>query len=301
MSAPASSHLKAYGLLTLTAFIWGGNSVAGKIGAGHIDPILLTTLRWAIAALIVIPWSWRQIKEDWPVIRRHWLLLSAYGASGLALFAILLYTALTKTNVINVMIEQAAIPFVIFVGNFLLFRQKTTFAQLIGGALTLTGVVITATHGHPEGLLRLQLNAGDGLMLLAILTYAGYSVGLKWRPPLHWRSFLAVPCLAAALTCLPFLIWRASTQPLPMPDFTGWMVALYAAIFVALISSATWVAGIELIGANRAALFINLLPIFGILQSVVLLHAHLEGFHMLAIALVCAGIVLAEAQRLRKG
>ncbi|MGN6424554.1 MAG: DMT family transporter [Asticcacaulis sp.] len=300
MSTAAPSSLKAYALLTLTAFIWAGNSVAGKIGAGHIDPILLTSLRWGIAAVVIISLSLKQLKGDWPVIRRHGLKLFAFGASGFAIFNILLYTALTKTSVINVMIEQAAIPFVIFIGNFLLFRLKTTAAQLIGGALTLAGVIITATHGHPDGLLRLRLNAGDALMLLAVVIYAGYSVGLKWKPPLHWRSFLAIPCLAAAVTCVPFLIWRAASHPLPAPDLTGWLVAGYAAIFVALISSATWVGGIELIGANRAALFINLLPIFGILQSIFLLHAHLEGFHLIAIALVGGGIVLAEAQRLRQ-
>lgn len=300
MSAAAPSHLKAYALLTLTAFIWAGNSVAGKIGAGHIDPILLTSLRWGIAAAVAVALSLKQLRADWPVIRRHGVTLFAYGASGFAIFNILLYTALTKTSVINVMIEQAAIPFVIFTGNFALLRQRTTTAQLIGGALTLGGVVITATHGHPEGLLRLRLNAGDALMLLAVVVYAGYSIGLRGKPPLHWRSFLAAPCLAAALTCVPFLIWRAASAPLAAPDLTGWLVALYAAVFVALISSATWVAGVELIGANRAALFINLLPIFGILQSIALLHARLAGFHLIAIALVGGGIVLAETQRLRQ-
>ena len=213
MSAAAPPHLKAYALLTLTAFIWAGNSVAGKIGAGHIDPILLTSLRWGIAAAVAVALSLKQLRADWPVIRRHGVMLFAYGASGFAIFNILLYMALTKTSVINVMIEQAAIPFVIFTGNFALLRQRTTTAQLIGGALTLGGVVITATHGHPEGLLRLRLNAGDALMLLAVVVYAGYSIGLRGKPPLHWRSFLAAPCLAAALTCVPFLIWRAASAP----------------------------------------------------------------------------------------
>ncbi len=299
MTSPAPTW-RAYGLLTLTALIWAGNSVAGKIGAGHIDPILLTTLRWWGAAILIVAVSWKQLKADWPVIKTHLPLLFAYGASGFCLFNILLYTALTETSVINVMIEQAGIPLAIFIGNFALFRTRATVAQLAGFALTLIGIVITATNGHPEQLLALKLNIGDALMLLAVIVYAGYSVCLKWKPAIHWRSLLAVPCVGAAITCVPFIIWRALTHPFGPPDATGWGVTIYATIFVALIASATYIAGIELIGANRAGLFVNLLPIFGVILSIVLLHEQIHGFHAAALGLVCAGIVLAEMARLRR-
>ncbi len=294
-----SDTLRAYALLIVTTFLWAGNSVAGKIGAGHVDPVLLTSLRWTIAAIVIVALSWKHLRADWPVIRRHWPVLLAYGASGFAVFNMLLYTALTETGVVNVMIEQAGIPFAIFAGNYLLFRTRATAAQLAGFVLTFAGVIITATHGDVARLMKLQLNTGDALMLLAVIVYAGYTVGLKWKPPLHWQSLLAVPCVAAALTCLPFLAWKYATQPFGLPDATGWGVTLYAALLVALVASATYIAGIELIGANRAGLFINLLPIFGVLLSIALLHAPLQGFHIAALALVCAGIVLAEMSRAR--
>ncbi len=290
---------RAYGLLILTTFLWAGNSVAGKIGAGHIDPVLLTTLRWGIAAIVIVALSWKRLRADWPVIRRHWVILVAYGASGFAVFNMLLYTALTETGVVNVMIEQAGIPFAIFIGNYLLLRTRATVAQLMGFGLTFAGVLITAIHGDIGQLLKLQLNAGDALMLLAVIVYAGYTVGLKWKPPIQWQSLLAVPCVAAALTCLPFLAWKYAVHPFGLPDAIGWGVTAYAAVLVALVASATYIAGIELIGANRAGLFINLLPIFGVVLSVILLRAPLHGFHVVALALVCAGIVLAELSRAR--
>jgi len=286
--------VRAYSFLILTAFLWAGNSIAGKIGVGHIDPILLTTLRWWIAAVLIVAASWKRLRAEWLVIRRHWPLLFAYGATGFCLFNVLLYSALTATSVVNAMIEQAAMPMLIFFGNFLLFRTRATWAQLAGFAMTLAGVIITATHGDIGRLLKLQLNIGDALMLLADLVYAGYTVGLKWRPPLHWQSFLAVPCAGAALTCLPFLAWQATVHPFPLPDATGWGVALYAAIFAALVASGSYVAGVELIGTNRAGLFINLLPIFGVVLSMLILHEPLHVFHIGALVLVCAGIVLAE-------
>ncbi|MBW8880866.1 MAG: DMT family transporter [Asticcacaulis sp.] len=291
--------VRAYSLLILIAFIWAGNSVAGKIGSGHVDPILLTSLRWGIAALVICVIAWPKLRGDWPVIRRHWPLLLAYGASGFALFNMLLYSALTQTAAVNVMIEQAGIPIFIFLINFALFRTRASWAQMAGFALTFTGILITASHGDLGRLLRLQLNAGDAMMFIAVIVYAGYTVALRWKPPLHWQSFLAIPCLGAALTCLPVLAWRYVTHPFPAPDATGWGVVAYAALMVALLASATYVAGVELIGANRAGLFINLLPIFGVIQSVIILREPLHGFHIVALILVCAGIVLAEWQRLR--
>ena len=290
---------KAYGLLILTSLVWAGNSVAGKIAAGHIDPILLTTLRWSIAAIIITALSIKHLKADWLVILKHWPLLMAYGVSGFALFNILLYSALTQTNVINVMIEQAGIPFVIFLGNYLLFRTRATVAQLIGFALTLSGVILTATHGDIAQLLRLQFNIGDIMMLLAVLIYGGYSVSLKWKPVMHWQSLLAIPCIGAAITCVPVLIWRCLTHPFAAPDATGWGVVVYAALFVALLASATYIAGIELIGANRAGLFINLLPIFGVFLAVIILREPLHGYHLLALGMVSGGIILSEWSRLR--
>jgi drug/metabolite transporter (DMT)-like permease len=289
-----STTVTAYGLLLLTSLIWAGNSVAGKIGAGHIDPILLTTLRWWIASGVIVAFSVKHLKADWPVIKAHWPLLFAYGLTGFTLFNVFLYSALTQTNVINVMIEQAGIPSIIFIGNFLLFRTRATRAQLAGFVLTFTGVLTAATHGDIAQLLHLKFNIGDLMMLMAVLVYGGYSVALKWKPVMHWQSLLAVPCIGAAIACVPFIIWRYLTHPFGMPDATGWGVVIYASIFVALIASATYIAGIELIGANRAGLFINLLPIFGVLLAVIILREPLRGFHFLALGLVCAGIVLAE-------
>ncbi|WP_303832012.1 DMT family transporter [Asticcacaulis taihuensis] len=290
---------RAYGLLTLTSLIWAGNSVAGKIAAGHIDPILLTTLRWSIAALVITALSIKHLKADWPVIKRHWPLLFGYGASGFALFNILLYSALTQTAAVNVMIEQAGIPLIIFLGNFLLFRIKATPAQLTGFVMTFAGVLITASHGDIHHLLHLKLNIGDVMMLGAILVYGGYTISLKWKPMIHWQSLLAIPCIGGALTCVPFIIWRAFTHPFDTPDATGWGVVAYAALFVALLASATYIAGIELIGPNRAGLFINLLPIFGVFLAVLILREPLHGFHLVALALVCGGIVLSEWSRFR--
>ena len=127
-------HNKAYALLALTALFWGGNAIAGKLAVGHVSPMLLTTLRWglAMAALAVI--GWPRLRADWSKVRKRLIYLTALGALGFTVF--------------NTSIEQAGMPMVIFAANFLLFRMRITWAQIVGFILSLAGVAVTASHGE---------------------------------------------------------------------------------------------------------------------------------------------------------
>ena len=95
-------HRSAYIFLLLTTLLWGGNSVAGKLAVDHVSPMMLVFLRWMLAVAILLPIGWRTIQQDWPVVRRHWLILAALGASGFTLFNVIFYTALNYTTAINV-------------------------------------------------------------------------------------------------------------------------------------------------------------------------------------------------------
>jgi len=82
-------HRRAYIFLLITTLLWGGNSVAGKLAVDHVSPMTLVFLRWVLAVAILLPIGWRTIQEDWPVVRRHWLILAALGASGFTLVYVL--------------------------------------------------------------------------------------------------------------------------------------------------------------------------------------------------------------------
>ncbi|MFP5077255.1 DMT family transporter [Rhizobium sp. YIM 134829] len=291
---------KAYLLLAITTFIWGGNSVAGKIAVGHVSPMLLTGIRWTIACALLAILTSRQVRADWPEIRRHWKLLFFYGAVGFTAFNVALYSALQYTTAINVVIEQAGIPMVIFAMNFMLFRMRVSAAQWIGFVVTLFGVVLTATHGDPRRLLALDLNQGDVLMLFAVLVYAAYTVSLRTKPAIHWKSLIAASAFAALVSTLPLVIWEAATDRLIWPDELGWGIGIFAGVFPSLVSQVLYVWGVEMIGPNRAGLFINLIPVFGTLLSILLIGEALEVFHVVALALALGGIAIAEKGRPRE-
>ncbi|TJW16079.1 MAG: DMT family transporter [Mesorhizobium sp.] len=287
-------HRSAYLFLLITTLLWGGNSVAGKLAVDHISPMMLVFLRWVLAVAIMLPVGWRTLREDWPVVRRHWLLLGGLGACGFTIFNVIFYTALNYTTAINVSIEQAAIPIVIILANFVLFRLRVHRVQVVGVVLTIAGVALTASHGDPRQLLRLDLNFGDVIMLIAVLCYSFYSVGLRLKPVIRWQSLILTLSIAALVTSLPFFIWEAVAGKVIVPDARGWTVAVYTAVGASIVSQIFYIRGNELIGANRAGLFINLVPIFGTLLSVLIVGEKFQLYQGLALVLVLGGIGLAE-------
>ena len=286
--------LRAYVFLTITAMSWGGNAVAGKLAVGHISPMLLTSIRWGLAFTVLMTFALPQVRRDIKTIQANLPLLIGYGMFGFACFNILLYSALEYTTAINVAIEQAGMPMVIFLANFILFRIKVMPAQIIGFLLTLSGVAVTASSGSLARLIGLELNQGDALMLLAVVFYGGYTVALRYKPVLHWQSMITVMAAAAFLTSIPFSMIEVARETVIWPDTTGWLVAAFTAIFPSLVAQVLFIKGNEIIGSNRAGIFINLVPIFGTLMSVMILGETMHLYHVLALALVLGGIWLAE-------
>jgi len=286
--------LRAYLFLIITALSWGGNAVAGKLAVGHISPMLLTSIRWGLAFAILLTFALPQVRRDIKTIKANLPLLIGYGMCGFTFFNILLYSALEYTTAINVAIEQAGMPMVIFLANFILFRIKVSPAQIAGFVLTLTGVAITASSGSLARLIGLELNRGDALMLLAVLFYGGYTVALRYKPVLHWQSMITVMAGAAFLTSLPFAAFEVARETIIWPDTRGWLVAAYTAVIPSLVAQVLFIKGNEIIGSNRAGIFINLVPIFGTLLSVMILGETMHLYHVIALGLVLGGIWLSE-------
>ena len=286
--------IRAYILLIITMLGWGGNAIAGKLAAGHISPALLTSGRWLIALAILLPFALPQMRREWPTIRRHLWLLLALGVVGFALFNNFFYLALNYTSAINAAIEQASMPLLVFIANFLLFGQRVSPGQLVGFFISLVGVTLVATHGNLAGILRLDIGYGDALLILAVAFYGAYTVSLRWMPKLHWLSAMTALSVGAILGGLPFTAWEAYSGSLILPDMQGWLVLAFAAIVPSIVSQACFIRGVELIGANRGGLFINLVPLFGTFFAVTLLGEDLFAYHLIALALVLGGIALAE-------
>jgi len=275
----------------------GRQPIAGKLAVGHISPFLLTSLRWLVASLVVLPIALKYLRNDWALIRQKLLFLFVLGTIGFSLFNNLMYSALQTTSAMNVAIIQAALPASIFVLNFIFFRVRASIYQLLGFPITVVGVIAIVSQGQWQILSQLSFVTGDVLMLLAITFYGLYSVMLSKKPGIHWLSLIGVLSLSALVASIPFVGFESLNQQLIPPDLIGCLVVLYTALFASLLSQVFWIRGIELIGSNASSLFINLVPILGTVLAVMLLGETPHWYHVLGLALIVGGIALAQRKR----
>ncbi len=290
-----------YLLLFLATLFWAGNAIGGKLAVGHISPFFLTSLRWLIASIVVVPIAYKYLRNDWALIRGRLIFLFALGTIGFSLFNNLMYSALQTTTAMNATIIQAALPASIFLLNFVFYKMNATKYQLIGFPITVVGVVAIVSQGQWQVLSQLRFVVGDILMLLAITCYGLYSVMLNNKPKIHWLSLISVLSLSALLASTPFAIVELFNGQLIVPDLLGWLVALYAALLSSVLAQVFWIRGIELIGSNAASLFINLVPVLGTVLAVILLGETPHWYHLLGLALIVGGILLAQIKVMNVG
>jgi drug/metabolite transporter (DMT)-like permease len=281
-------------LLSLTALMFAGHSVVGRLAVGEIAPMTLTCARWGLA-LILLGFAARgNFRRDLAVLRPRWIFIVAMGALGFTAFNALFYSAAHRTSALNLSILQGAIPAFVLIGARLVFGVRVTGWQAFGTFITMVGVVAIAAQGDLARLLALAFNGGDLMMLLACVFYAGYTVGLRDRPQLSGLGFLTAMAAVAFVTSIPLLALEVFNGAFILPTLKGLGVLLYAALLPSLLAQIFYMRGVELIGPGRAGVYVNLVPVFGALLAVALLGEAFAPFHVVALILVVAGIALAQ-------
>jgi drug/metabolite transporter (DMT)-like permease len=284
-----------YLLLTLTALAWGGNAVVGRAAPGFVSPAVLTMGRWGIAAIICTIIFAPQLKRDAAHIRHKGWIPIALGCIGYAIFNYCLYQGLVYLPATNAAILQSGIPLLIFIMNFLIFRQAIRTVEIIGFSLSLIGVAVVVSKGDLTSLFNSAVGLGEIFMLGAAFAYAIYTLGLRFKPVMHWQTFLTLAIIGAALMSAIVLSMETlagnSTYPVTL---LGWGLIAYAAIIPSILAQAFYIRGVELVGANRAGLFINLVPLFTALLAIVLISEPLRFYHVVAMVLVVGGVTLAQ-------
>jgi len=286
-----------YVLLTLTPLFWGGNFVLGRGVHEFFPPIALASIRWTLAFLIILPFAWPHLRRDWPVIRRNWSWLLLLGATGAGSFNTLTYIGLNYTPALNALIINSSGPVMIALASFVFFSDRLTPRQGLGIALSLIGVIIVVSKGDLRTLAALEFNSGDLWVLGAMAVWGVYTAFLRKRPAdIHWLSLAAcLFCVAAALNW-PLHAWEhAYMRSLTLT--TDALLAIgYVAIFPSILAYIFYTRGVELIGSNRAGVFMHLVPLFGSTLAVLILGEHPLWSHAAGFALILSGVTIAARQ-----
>lgn len=287
-------------LLFLATLGWGSNTIASRLAVGEVSPMLLIFFRWGFVVVILLSLYWRQMIDEWPIIRPRlkWLLIM--GGCGLSLFNAFFYIAAHSTTAVNLGIIQSTMPGMILLGSFVFFGDRINRLQFSGLLLTLLGVGVIVTQGSLEQLMQLTFNHGDLLMIFACSFYAMYTVGLKSRPKISGMVMLAYFSVAAFLMTIPLMIFESFIYGTVMPGVKGFAIVFYIAMVPSFLSQIFFMRGVDLIGPGSAGLYANLVPIFSAIMAVLLLSEEFALFHLAAMLLVFGGIGLFEYQSRRK-
>lgn len=289
-----SLYSNAYLLLSLTMLFWGAHAVVARFSVGQISPMVLTAGRWLLVAVLLAAFYGKELRQALPVIRASPVYMVMMGALGYTAFNVMMYSAAQFTTAVNMSLLQGAIPICVLLGAFLAYRTPVRGLQILGVALTIFGVILTATNGHPERLREFSFNIGDILMIIACAFYAGYTVKLKERPAIPSVVFFAALAVVAGVISLPFLAAEIALGQAQMPTLKGWAVLAFVGIVPSFLAQIFFMRGVELIGPGRAGIFANLVPVIGSGLAVLFLGEPFGWHHAAALVLVLGGIAIAE-------
>lgn len=271
----------------LAVIVWTGNTIVTKLAAGAIEPAAIALYRWVFAGLVLTPFVLRAVWQQRAIVALHWPRLALLGCLGMGMYQGLAYEAAKTTTATNMGVIVALMPLLSAFLASLFAGEILSSARLLAASVSLSGLLLLTTHGHPGELLHGAVHIGDLLMLIAVSSNALYGVLLKrWAIPLSTWQQLYVQIGFGVALLLPFW-WFAPTSPISLQNAP---LILYAAIPASIGAPFFWMTGIKRLGAARASLFMNLLPVFVALAAAALLGEKLHGYHALGGFLVLAGV-----------
>jgi drug/metabolite transporter (DMT)-like permease len=252
-------------LLVLCNLFWAGNYVFGKYVVAEMSPLWITFSRWFLASFILIAVAYVIEKPDWHKVIKEWKILSAMAVVGIIIYTLILYSALDYTSSTNAALVSSLNPAVMAVFAATFLKERVSKLQVLGIGISLGGVFIILTGGYLGNILQVEYNRGDLLMLVAILMWTIYSIigkSLRLTPPI---TATAGSSVIATLIMAPFALYQGIDISALSP--VAWTGIIYITIFPSVCSFIFWNIGVKELGANKSAIFLNLIPVFTALIS----------------------------------
>ena len=292
-SEPASQReIRAAALLVLTMLCYAGNHVIGRAVHGELPPVGLSFWRWVVGALILLPFAAPGLRAALPRYRQRWRSFALLGClvtgSTTLVLVGLNFTSATNTSLIN-----AVQPTLTALLCWLFLRERLHTVQWLGIALAFGGVAQMIVRGQWQLLASLTFSSGDLIVLLAMLGFATYAINIRRIPrDLKGPQSLFVIILFGLVPLLPFYALEGAVYR-PVPFSAQTVVAVIAlALLVSVLGMLMWTRGNQLIGPNRAAVYMNLLPLFGAMLAVFFLGENIAFYHVVGGVMIVGGMWL---------
>lgn len=282
-----------YVFLTLAPLFWSGNVVLARALRGAVSPTSINFWRWVVALAILLPLQVRELWRLREVIRTRWKILLLLGFLGFFLYQALSYQALAETTALNALLISATAPLVVALLGWIAFGER--ISPRLGAAIlvSLSGVLVVITRADLSALAGLRVGRGDLLMLAATVVWALYSILLRRRPAeLSPLGLVTVTALAGMLFTAPAYAWRTAAGDGMVLTLPTALALGYIGVFASVLAYLFWNQGVAAVGASRAGLSMNLMPVFGAVLAVAFLGESFALHHAIGAPLVLAGVLL---------
>ena len=286
----------AYFLLVLTTIFWSGNFIVGKAASIYeIPPFSLNFYRWFFAGLILMPLTIKELLNKRKYIFENIGFFIILGITSITIFNSIVYYSLYYTQVISGVLMISTIPvWIIFISSVLKI-EKTNIFQIIGVALSLTGVIFIITKADIDLIKNLDFNKGDLTMVIAMFSWALYSSLLKKKKyEISQISLLQVVIITGLVFLTPVYFIEMNMGNVIKLGKPFYLTLTYVVLFPGLASFFFWIKGIGIIGANRAGAFLHLMPIFGAIMAMIIFDEKFMFYHFLGAIFIIAGITLSN-------
>ena len=290
---------KAYIFLTLSALFWSGNFIVGKAASIYeIPPFSLNFYRWLFAFLILFPFTYKEVIEKKDYIFQNLGFFIILGITSITIFNSIVYYSLYYTQVISGVLMISTIPvWIMFIASILKI-EKTNLFQIIGVALSLTGVLFIITKADVEIIKNLNFNKGDLSMVVAMLAWAIYSALLRKKThPISQMGLLEIIIVCGFVFLIPVYFIEMSFGSKIIFGMPFILTLGYVVLFPGIFAFLFWIKGIDIIGANRAGVFLHLMPIFGALMAMIIFKEKFMFYHFLGAIFIIAGITLSNKNK----
>ncbi|HSD54009.1 MAG TPA: DMT family transporter [Burkholderiales bacterium] len=286
----------AYAALAATAALWSGNTITGRALADAIPPVAFSFWRWALVVAILAPLAAGELRRHWPAVRRSWRRFAVLGLMSTALYHAWVFWVLHYTTAINAQLLNSTVPLWVMLIGWAAFGMRPAGREWVGFAVSALGVTAILAHGDWRRLAALDLNAGDLMMLAAMINWAVYTILLaRSGITLPGLPFVFVTGAFGLAGLLPFYLWELAEGrgAFALTPTTVGGIA-FTAVGASVIATVFFIFGLGRVGPTRAALFTHLVPVFGALFGVTLLGEQLGLHHLAGFALILAGIAVAN-------
>ena len=284
--------------LTLASLFWGFNAIASRLAIDEISPMSLVSGRWLGVMIILSIICRHQLSLGFQVFKSNYKWMIVMGLCGFTTFNSLYYISAHHTVAINLGIVQSTTPAFIMIISMFWLKTRINLKQVTGLLITFIGVSIVISNGNLASLLRLKLNNGDLLLIVACIFYAIYAVGLRKRPEINDVLLMTFFSYVAFIGSLPGLIIEITQYSFFFPTFKGLMILSVIIIFPSLLAQILFMKGVKIVGPALSGLYTNLVPIFTSVLAIIVLDEVFHIYHLISLMIIFLGIYIFDRKKI---